>query len=698
MVTWTADRLPCEQEDPYAAWDFARRAQAGAAPSDSAICPALIELLPAAYSDPVGAAEVEQLRESFAHVIARIKLPKGDADKLFASADELRLLEEKAAHLDRDPGLITKHYFRVVQVFVPEAAVYPRAESGFQDNAHFRITTLNRAIPAQFADTPAQAAPGPQAPLAPGACMIGVIDDSFAFLNDALTRQGESLFAQLCFQSRRAVVGDHVSVGAHLTGADISVAIAQKPAHSEAEIYASPLTTAGEDFTAIDLRSEAHQPLAFPLSHGTHVTDLAVQSFEAAVDGTGQGATLFGVAIPTEVTQDTSGQTLSSYLQIAIRQVFLWADQAAGVLAGGKAATPLVINFSYGFPAGPKDGTSPLNRILAELIGERNALGFPTALVVPMGNSANTQMVAAETAVTDSTPLEVEWVIDPADRTDNYLEIFARGADVTVTLQPPNHDAPALTLTLDGTSQNHLVPCFAESGALVAGAMEWALSATGDGKWDRHGFVAIGPTESLEHPGDVMPSGVWTLRITTKGRSEVVAMIQRDDAPGTYPTIGRQSYFDHADIPVETADVALVDGQFAGGPITKLHTSSVFSAIQSPFVYVVGAGMGEAGDLPQAPVSGSRYASYGPRPKDPAGPDLSALADRSDYFSGVYATGTYSGSRFAMSGASVAAPQFAGYLAANPGLIGQPPQPEIQDGKSREPVNNRFGIVLDMGV
>ena len=684
MLTWKSERLKTEQDDPYSAWDYARRANRRDGAPSQAICPVLIELLPTDYPDASNpnSKEIKHLLKSLEHIRCRIEDPK---DEVLASADELQLLKEKEAQLLRQPKRASHKYFRVILVYVPEDKFYPRKKSPFQENEYFRILLVGKAIPGAFIEGIDHDGVSSHSAIPDGNSLIGIIDDSFAFLNDALIEGGQSLFNRIFFQDRETVINGTVARGVEVNQKALQKAIARKTHQTEAEIYRQPIETAHKksaEFLAIDSSSEKHQPLAFPISHGTHVTDTAVRAFKDAAAGAKAGGTLslFGVAVPTEVTQDTSGQTLSTYLLLALRRILLWADRDTVLLmqSGNKKAkkpSPLVINFSYGYPAGAKDGFSKLNRLIAEMIDGRNELGFPTALVVPMGNSANDQSVVASRTVTKGAPIEVDWVIEPDDRTDNYIEIFARGSDIRIELLQPSGAAGALKFDLDGRALGRLVPGYVEKDVLVAGAMAWSLDHLKERRWQRQGFIALGPTRSIDHPNKVVPSGTWKLRITNIGKgkkAEVLAMIQRDDAPGSYPEKGRQSYFDHSGIPIATADVALDYGQYSGGPITKSNTASVFTAIKSKYVYAVGAGMGDAGDEVTTPVQASPYASRGPRPGVPPGPDATALADRSEYFRGIYAAGTYSGTQFAMSGASVAAPQFAGYLAANPKMIGQP--------------------------
>lgn len=169
-------------------------------------------------------------------------------------------------------------------------------------------------------------------------------------------------------------------------------------------------------------------------------------------------------------------------------------------------------------------------------------------------------------------------------------------------------------------------------------------------------MITLAPTKRQETGYGIIPAGRWRLRITNISEApiEVLAMIQRDDAPGTYPLISWQSYFE------------LTTQNEVGFEVTGARTASAMASSKSSHVFVAGAGAGINAEQQQLPTKGSPYASAGPRlPEGLGGPDATTLADRSLFFLGIYGAGTYSATKVLMSGSSVAAPRLAGWLAAN---------------------------------
>lgn len=694
MITWSEQPTASDRDDdPYHAWAHERRNQQDNPTIVTAICPVMLEVN--WNDDP----------DTFIANFKAIEALTNDPD-VFISSAERALLQKKLAKLDVVGGsaeAFQKFYRRLTQIYLSESKLFPRSESMLQNTEEYSVLYIGRAIPnAVTGDVPR----GYEAGAVDGqGTMLGIIDDSFAFLNDALTRpelhggnpaQG-SRFKRIFYQERERFIDGELFAGGLLEKTDIDEMLSRKTSQSEADVYkTAPETLMDGDFYPLDPTSEAHQPLAFPVSHGTHVTDTALRTYDAE---TGAPLTLFGVTVPTDVTQDTSGQSLGTYLINALRMIMVWADLEIDAIDSDSTSRPLVINFSYGYLGGSKDGSSEVNQLIAKMLAERNNAGLKTALVVPVGNSANDRSVAESTLAPEG-HIDLDWIIDPGDRSDNFLELFAHGADLSIQLLQPGNPTP-LNLSLDGQNQGEFLRGVNANGDLVAAAAEWASSA--GSRWTRRGFVALGPTENPKDNDRTVPAGRWNLRITNTSATDpttFLAMIQRDDAPGTYPARGRQSYLDHPDLMPPTLINQLDDVTDAGGPITKNMTASVFAFIDSKHVFAVGAGMGANGDKRTKPVKASPYASKGPHIQDGNsryGPDVTMLADRSAYFRGIYGAGTYSGTEFAMSGGSVAVPQFAGYLAAHPELM-DPNHAAWQTATEtvRQP-DNQFGPVLADG-
>ena len=498
---------------------------------------------------------------------------------------------------------------------------------------------------------------------------LAIIDDSFAFLNTRFVVEDESdppkrisRFSRLRFQEGERVLDGKLISGAVLNRALMHDLLNKPRDLSEAELYQEPIYQKNRgDFVALDFTSSEHQPLAFSASHGTAVADAALTAFDEH-NADGHELDLLGITIPKSATQDTSGQSLGTYLLLAMWQAIAWADEL------GSAS--LVINFSYGFTVGPKDGSSSLNTRIAELLDDQNKNEIPTALMVPMGNSALSRTVMSEKLAPDSTT-SVFWVVEPGDGTPNFLELYGDTDTLRVTLHPPRGSYDKVSVNLDGRHRGQ-VTRLVDKGKTLAAVTEWNL--TSESQWQSFGFFALGPTWDYGKASAGLPPGHWRIEVVNTSKTDsasVFGMIQRDDAAGTYPTQGRQSYFDHKDLgKAEPATQQVGAGTF-GGPITRDRTASVFAYIKSRFVYTVGAGSNENGDQINGPTKRSRYASFGPKLEGTMDPHMTELADRSDHFSGVFYAGTYSGTKVPLSGSSIACPQAAGKLAAKPGNIGR---------------------------
>lgn len=704
MAVWEEPQENIRKDDPYHAWSYRVSQAVEDDTPTTAIVPVLVEVLEPSDGDTL-MGNFTKLDE---HIKSQpdVKISELEVGAIF----KIRPNEPEELPL----------YQRLVMVYAAEEALFRVEEPVLADTQHYKRWFVGRAIPDAFTDLPYERAG--EAGITPSEkSLLAVVDDSFAFLNDAFVATNEdaeppkfSRFARLLFQDGERFDGDQVYTGAELMRPDINDLLKRRgkvateededdhtkkgDTLTEEKLYQRPVPRlpAGQSYLPLNFATEAHQPLAFPISHGTHVASTALTSFDTANDlnDTPRGLDLYGITIPNKVTQDTSGQSLGTYILVALKQAMVWAD------LDYKEDLPLVINFSYGYVAGPKDGSSQINRLIAELLQSRNDAGGPTALVTPMGNDALSQAVMSE-SLAPQQKVEVSWVIAPDDKTANFLELYASAPGLKVTLIPPSGLIQPVTLTLDGSETNKSQDLHdADSGYVLASVGEWSLQV--GSKWSNFGFLAVGPTENPSARQAVVPSGEWTVRIenqSLESQIDIYGVIQRDNASGSFPALGRQSYFDHPEIGPKNGTLAEIGAEHFGGPVKFEETGSVFAYINSPYVYVVGAGRGSSDDPNGTPTEPSAYSSHGPRLNGKVGPSFTALSDRSEFFSGIYGPGTYSGSFFALSGSSVAAPQIAGYLAANPENIGLPATDWLDvvvgGPEPTKPATSQMGLVLN---
>ena len=560
-----------------------------------------------------------------------------DALTLVMAGDEHAHLEELLKNIDTkrikpptDP--VEFQFF----IYRPESLAHQQFNSRTGDV--YRIIDVGPPI-IELGFKPARGAPEPTSfdrDLAAGSghVAIGIIDDGIAFAHERFrTSKGKSRFKALWLQDvERPMPNKAVAFGQRMDNHEINGWLKGK---SETEVYRS--------LGLLDFKKMGSKPLASRRSHGTHVLDLA-SGFDAAPgkDPEKDKRYLLAVQLPPAVTGDTSGVTMGSYVLQAVRQIMLWAD-------GISLKLPLVINFSYGIQAGPKNGTHPIERALSQLIDSRNRRGAPTCLVLSAGNSYRVRATARMTlegGASDS----LDWIVLPDDGTPNHLEIWLDGdggaappSSVGVNLASPMGEADMVQELVDG-----------EAGMLevdnqpIAGVYYNIMQNPESPARGRIHIAVNGTAARLQnaHPA---PAGRWRLTITNPSRSRVRAhfYIQRDDNPMGYPQRGRQSHFDHP----KAYDRIALDGSYRGlNPGCPITSEDTLSAIATGDGSIVVGAAALEGLLP------ADYSSSGPA-MTRVGPDCSAVADQGAAHWGVLAAGTYSGSVVALRGTSVAAPQ-----------------------------------------
>jgi hypothetical protein len=332
-----------------------------------------------------------------------------------------------------------------------------------------------------------------------------------------------------------------------------------------------------------------------------------------------------------------------------------WADELDSNI-------PLVINFSYGFSAGPKDGSHMIERMIDQLVEWRNNRGAPTVVVLPSGNSYLTRTTANIQLDCEASE-SLDWRILPDDETDNFLEVYADvppGAApetpvISIGVTPP-HGGPELrTLSVPGQAQ-----VLTDQGAPRAGAYYDVVTAA-DGAQRQRFFLAVNRT--LDRRGRIAPaaSGHWRITLSCRHDQGVEAKlyIQRDDTPAGYRKRGRQSYFVHPEAyhrDPTTGAYTQLGSSNEGHPCPITHEDTLNAIGNGKTTILVGGAVRTTGD-PAAP-----YVSSGPT-ETKCGPNLSFIIDESPAINGVLAAGSSSGSVVAMNGTSAAAPQAARLIA-----------------------------------
>jgi hypothetical protein len=501
---------------------------------------------------------------------------------------------------------------------------------------------------------------------------IGIVDDGLGFAHERFRDAPTSsrVYAIWLQEVEQAIGQDGgVLFGHRLRKRQIDKLL--RECRSEDQIYRK----AG----VIDFRRNRYNPLASRASHGTHVLDLAA-GYEHS-DGQ-PSRPILGVQLPSVATIDTSGVTMGSYVLQAVRMLMVWADT---IVRENGTPAPLVINFSYGILAGPKDGTQHLEHALARLIEFRNRK-TRTALVLPAGNSYRVR-TTAKVVLKGGESRELDWAALPDAAAPNFIEMWFDDVDPDCSWAP-------VEITLSAPDGSYAEPIRLKQGVVwllmvggrpIAGLCYDIECNTKRGRI----FLAVGPSVRNEKNWPIAPCGRWTVSIDNKIDGEITAhwYVQRDDTPFGYPRRGRQSYLDHDKAYARdwrTGDYRLYEDDNC--PLTYKDTLSAIATARCAATVV---GAAEATDEfyeTNHDCPPADYASSGPTISRHE-PDCSAIADDGDALWGVLAAGTLSGSTVPMRGSSVAAPQIVRELAdelaaGSSGDVGVPPVPHPPASKT----------------
>ncbi|MEL6766574.1 MAG: hypothetical protein AAFP17_05290 [Pseudomonadota bacterium] len=412
----------------------------------------------------------------------------------------------------------------------------------------------------------------------------------------------------------------------------------------------------------VDFTRAGRDPLSNPVSHGTHVLDLAAGA--AANDDEAVANRIIAVDLPERVIEDTSGGLIAFCFIQALDYIL---RRARTISVAHKKAVPVVLNFSLSRAGGPEGGLHIAARAMEALVrahqAEIEALGLPVVapdaegkarveIVLPSGNRRQARGHAtAAAAAKGKTTLTVPWRVQPGDMTSSYLEFWlpADATGATLKVAGPGGAAEAVPLALD-------VPQVLEGdGQVIAQA---SLDKREGGA--QRIFIALAPTDAGQSGRRPAPSGVWQVSVaaTLPSGGRIDAHVLRDDTALGFAPRGRQSYFDDpayarfgadgdgldAD-PAGLASVVRRDGAFNGlaggeGPVVV----SGYRVREASF------GAARVADWP---------AAYAGAPSPDSARKLTAAApsDRSRVLSGILAAGTLSGTTVAMNGTSVSAPQ-----------------------------------------
>jgi Subtilase family len=477
---------------------------------------------------------------------------------------------------------------------------------------------------------------------APSPVVIGIIDDGIAFAHERFRSGGNTRVEYWWLQDGPWQGLGTIWPGCELDKVQINLLLAgatNAGMIDEDEVYRQAHLT--------DFQRPGHKSAAWRIAHGTHVMDLAC-GYDSQLGR--DDRPIVAVQLPIRVTADTSGATLFPFVHHAMQYILRRADDIAR--SRGLKSLPVVINLSYGYFAGPHDGTSHFERAMDHLVKQSKKKGVELRIVIPAGNSYILRTHARVEFPTTASSATLDWRIQPNGLKPSYLEIWlppSAGlppARVALTVTPPA--GPPQTIL-----EYALLPTlFGPVGGQYCQIIYHYHNLTGRGLF----LIFVKETDSLIPGTALAPSGTWKVELHNQalGLREVIrAWVQRDDSLYGFPVRGRQSYF-------ANGSYTRFDGegrdQQKDDPACVVRRAETLNAIATGDRPIV------IGGFLRKEMQVAEYSSAGPVANPPR-PDAVAVTEDSLVHYGLLAAGSRSGSVVAMNGTSVAAPQIARAIA-----------------------------------
>jgi hypothetical protein len=493
------------------------------------------------------------------------------------------------------------------------------------------------------------------------AAIIGIIDDVMPFAHERLrvgttASRVASIWLQDVPPDLTTPVGGDLPFGRELRGGHISALLAELGSASlrtEEALYRRT--------SSIDFRRPLPQRLAMAATHGSAVSGQAAGVPSTETD-LGRSLPLIAVCLPTSVSRDTLGTTSPFYITLGILHIIHRARRLCRTierrkgLASGSVRLPVVINISYGLTAGPKDGSSLLERFMDAISAAAEQDLGPVRFVLPMGNHRQSRLHATVDA-NAATPLD--WEVKPNDQTPSFVEIWGPRrrsttrpiAPVQIECTPPGAQPVTTTFAAPGTYQ-----ILTEGGKEVARAYYQQSTTAG---YTREAVTLVIPPTQPEQLGQPYGQpGRWKLRILSARAGAFEVYVQRDDTlKGFGIRRGRQSHLVDDGDPAFGPDGRIVETDPRGKTRGVLRRGSVNAFATGDHPIAVGGSYAHGGGV--TPYSGLDFGRGGSRQKG----DMLAPSDQSPNQQGLSCLGTWSGSRTQVSGTSLSAPQVARELA-----------------------------------
>ena len=429
-----------------------------------------------------------------------------------------------------------------------------------------------------------------------------------------------------------------------------------------------------------------HRDLDYRAAHGTHVLDLAAGLDPDRTDAaTLDKFRIIAVNLPPQYVHGSAGNFLAFFAVFALERILCLADALWRRVNPGKSGGyPVVVNFSYGMQAGPKDGNLAWEKAIQRIIDRRSHA--PTRLVMPVGND-NLERGAAValmgtgkwTSATgkpfDLRPeISLPWRITPSDQTSNFVELW--GTAVGNPAVKPRRDDFRVFVTPPGRSRLQ-VPTLKPGQHAELGDYARVYCPRGPDVYPLRLVVCVAPT--LQYgPGPAAPAGDWdiTVQYDKADPVDMAFHVQSDQSGMRHSRTGEQSWLDHPDYRTHRDDTRLRDSHDYDtgldeepwdeqGPVQRKGSHNAL-ATGGPITVVGGYRLTDGRPaLYSATTNGARWRDKGREVID----GLYPTDDGPAHF-GLLGAGSRDGSVAAFRGTSMAAAQATRAIAAQLGTGG----------------------------
>ncbi|GFE66998.1 hypothetical protein [Litoreibacter roseus] len=459
---------------------------------------------------------------------------------------------------------------------------------------------------------------------------------------------------------------------------------------------------------------EGSKELQMLASHGTHMLDVAggidPGRFGSMRTGENSRCHLIAVALPPLFFHGHSGNFLQYHAVLGLIRILRIADAISKAKHKEGCENfdsdhqfPIVVSFSFGFEAGPKDGSLDMERAIREEIRKRandgdddsrtncqgktpNAAGnrkrrdVKTFVNMPAGNSNLSRISARETIAPEGhTPFEV--VLQPNDHSSTFIEFWSETFNRTskyfkkskLEIKLPNGQMHTIEISKPKNRTPEMKDIPSADGKSVIGRVYYSLRRSGLRAEDRvrlRVVVALAPTlvfydmktDAIDGSKacnvDLAPAGRWTFEFKgLKNTLRFDANIQADLFDSPFSQNARRAYFDHPDYQDFIEGGRVRDSFTYSDPIEKLDSGPVtrvgsHNALAStPYASMIGGYRGSDGQ--PAPYSATGYKGP-PDYNNQSDVDVALPCEDGVLHFGVLGAGPRDGAALALNGTSVA--------------------------------------------